>query len=726
MTFFRAVPVLLALSIYGVAVHADTDYFHRTLFDNSLTNDRYYYSEGRASAPSTLALDHDKLPVDTTEFFTGPNALRMEWKSVRNGGWTAEIDVPRWRNRDLYFRGDTLYIWCFSDTILTGSALPLLAVRDSNGAFSSPLNLRPFVNSIAANHWTRLAIPLRAFATASIIVFDPHRIQALVFTQNGTDGVSHRVLLDEIRIDFTGIPKLHVPNTPAEVRAQGYERHIDISWASSDDLRIERYVVYRSTDNGQFRPIGIAPRSTTRYSDWVGSPGQQRTYKVTAEDRNYHESPQSAPVSASTRALSDDELLTMVQEASFRYYWEAAHESGMIRENLPGRDEIVATGATGFGIMTLLVGSERKFITRDEAVARVQKIVTFLEHADRYYGAWPHFLNGATGRRLPVFGMVENGGDLVETAFMMEGLLAARGYFDRTSESERNLRQHITRLWETVEWDWYRKQPDSEAIFWHWSPEYTWYISHRLTGWNEVMIVYLLAVASPTHGVPASLYYSGWAGQSPSAVRYRQSYDKPIPGDHYSNGDSYYGIKLDVGVAPGGPLFFTHYSYLGFDPRGIHDKYTDYFNNNQSIARINLAYCIENPGKHKGYGADNWGITASDGPSGYGAHEPKMTDDNGTMTPTGALSSFPYTPVESMRALKHFYRDLGQNLWDIYGFRDAFNEDEHWIAPIYMGLNQAPIAIMIENYRTGLIWKSFMKNPEIHPMLDKIGFQKDK
>jgi hypothetical protein len=273
-----------------------------------------------------------------------------------------------------------------------------------------------------------------------------------------------------------------------------------------------------------------------------------------------------------------------------------------------------------------------------------------------------------------------------------------------------------------MEWDWYRRSPESDALYWHWSPDFSWHIDHRLTGFNEVMIVYLLAVASPTHPVPADLYYSGWAGDSKRAADYRKGWSGTDEGAGYANGHSYEGIKLDVGVGSGGPLFFTHYSYMGFDPH-VTDRYTNYFENNRNIARINLAYSIRNPKHFKSYGANSWGLTASDGAYGYVPHAPDAQNDDGTMTPTGALASFPYTPEASMTALKHFYRDLGDPLWDVYGPRDAFNLDENWYSPIYMGLNQAPITVMIENYRTGLIWKLFMSNPEIKPMLDRIGFK---
>ena len=450
------------------------------------------------------------------------------------------------------------------------------------------------------------------------------------------------------------------------------------------------------------------------------------TYRVKAVDRSYRQSALSGPATAATKELSDDELLTMLQEACFRYYWEGAHPvAGATLENIPGDERIVSTGASGFGIMALIVGVDRGFITREQGIERLTKILDFLEKVPRYHGAWAHFLNGDTAQSMLVFGMFDNGGDLVETSFLMEGLLAARQYFKDDGEAGQSIYQRITKLWETVEWDWYRRSPMNDALLWHWSPQWSWFIDHRLTGFNETMITYLLAIASPTHGVPASLYYSGWAGQSEAAIAYRSGWSGSNEGDRYINGHSYFGIKLDVGVGTGGPLFFTQYSFMGFDPRGIHDRYTDYFDNNRNLVLIDQAYCESNPGQFKGYGEDDWGLTASDDQLGYLAHAPDRATDNGTITPTGALASLPYTPKASMAALKFFYREVGDRLWGVYGPRDAFNLTRNWFSPVYMGLDQAPIVVMVENYRTGLIWKLFMSNPEIRPMLDKIGFLPD-
>ncbi|RIK61850.1 hypothetical protein DCC62_27375, partial [candidate division KSB1 bacterium] len=320
------------------------------------------------------------------------------------------------------------------------------------------------------------------------------------------------------------------------------------------------------------------------------------------------------------------------------------------------------------------------------------------------------------------FGKYDDGGDLVEAAFLVQGLLVARQYFNRNTKDERELLDTITALWQSVEWDWYRKEPTSDFLYWHWSPNHAWHISHPLVGWNETMIVYLLAIASPTHGVPASLYHTGWAGQSELAVRYRQGWGRTTHGDHYTNGNTYFGIKLDVGVGTGGDLFFTHFSFMGFDPRGKKDRYTNYFNNNRNLALINRAYCIANPNKRLGFSENCWGLSAG---INSGGGKPNPREENGTINCMASLASFPYTPQESMAALKHFYHEHGNKLWGIYGFRDGFNLTENWFEDVNMALNQAPIVVMIENYRSGLIWRLFMSNAEIKPMLAAIGFDDD-
>jgi exo beta-1,2-glucooligosaccharide sophorohydrolase (non-reducing end) len=731
---FSAVSILAVLLVPPLLVAGDTEYYRHVVFDNSLTSDNYFYSHAQASAPSLIEQQNGRLPVETKWFVTPPNALRLQWQSKESGGWEAEVRLVDFRNRFPEMLGRNLYLWCYSPQAIAADDLPRimlsttregLQVAEFPGSFSDPLPMGKFAGDLPAGRWVRVRIPLSEFRTGSIYQFHPAFVQNVFFLQGRSDGKPHTLILDEIRIDDDvdgvagGASSLPAPQN---VKAIGYDRHVEVRWEPVNDPALDRYVIYRAEDGKDFHPIGIQIPGTERFIDFIGKTSVTAQYEVKAMDRQYRQSAFSNSAAATTREFSDDELLTMLQEACFHYYWEGADpHSGMTRENIPGDDRIVATGASGFGVMALVVGASRGFITREQAVDRLTKIVGFLETAQRYHGVWSHYMDGATGKTMPVFGTFDNGGDLVETSFLMEGLLTARQYFHGPSEKELALYRRISQLWQTVEWDWYRDNPQSDFIYWHWSPQWAWQIHHPLIGFNEVMITYVLAMSSPTHAVPVDLYYSGWASQSETAIHYRGGWSKAVDGDHYGNGATYFGIKLDVGVGTGGPLFFTHYSYMGFDPHSLHDRFTSsYFDNNRNLALINRAYSIANPKHFPGYGPESWGLTASDGPMGYLAHAPDDGDDDGTLTLTGALASFPYTPDASMLAFKHYYRDLGLQLWDIYGPRDAFNAGQDWVSNIYMGLNQAPIAVMIENYRTGLIWKQFMSNPEVGAMLQKL------
>ena len=723
---FRSLLVLacsLVLASAGSFAQAYAYYDH-VIFDNSLEKDGYFYSRGQASEPSTLKLVDGRLPVEKKFFHSPPNALRLEWSGSAHGGWEAAIELVMFRDRGPELHGSELTFWCYAPEAISGDDLPLMRLEDEDRNFSATLPLKNYLREIPAEKWVEVRVPIQKLASASIHPVNAQRVRRVVFYQGPSKG-THTLIVDDFKIDDP--QKNDRLAAPKNVRAKGYERQVDVSWDPVPGSVVQSYVIYRAMNDGVFHPVGTEPAEDHRYMDWLGKPGEKAEYKVVAWDREYRASEASKAVSAETREMSDDELLTMLQEECFHYYWDGGHPvAGAALESIPGDDRIVATGASGFGIMALVVGVDRGFITREQGVERLTKIVSFFEKAPRYHGVWAHFNDGGTAQTMPVFGLFDDGGDLVETSFLMEGMLTARQYFNGPSAAEKSLAQRITKLWEGVEWDWYRRTPDSNALYWHWSPNWTWHINHKLTGFNEVMITYLLAIASPTHGVPGDMYYSGWANQSEQAQHYRSGWGGTKDGDRYANGHSYYGIKLDVGVGTGGPLFFTDYSYMGFDARGLHDKFTDYFDNNRNIARINYAYSVANPKKWKGFGPDSWGLTAADGPEGYVPRAPDADHDDGTMVPTGALSSFPYTPEESMAALKHFYRDMGEQVWGIYGPRDAFNETQNWYSPIYMGLNQAPIVVMTENWRTGLVWKMFMKNPEIGPMLQKAGFERDR
>jgi hypothetical protein len=396
--------------------------------------------------------------------------------------------------------------------------------------------------------------------------------------------------------------------------------------------------------------------------------------------------------------ITDDELLTLTQKQTLKYFYDFAHPaSGMARErNSSGNT--VTTGGTGFGIMAIVVGMERNFITRPQGVQQVNKIVTFLERADRFHGVWSHWVDGNTGKVIP-FSAKDNGGDLVETSFLTQGLITFRQYLTPTDTVGNNLIRRINKLWEGIEWDWYRKN-NEQVLYWHWSPNFNWEMNFPLYGYFEQQVTYVLAAASPTHSIPKSVYTNGYGRNG--AIK---------------TGNTYYNIKLPLGTPS--PLFWVQYSYLGLDPH-FSDDYANYWEQNVNASKINYAYCVANPKKYPGYSEECWGLTSSDNQVGYNSHSPE--NDLGVISPTAALSSFPYTPVESMKALKFFYYTMGDKLWGQYGFYDAFNVSEAWTANSYLAIDQGPIVVMIENYRTGLLWNLFMTAPEVQAAKVKLGF----
>jgi hypothetical protein len=396
--------------------------------------------------------------------------------------------------------------------------------------------------------------------------------------------------------------------------------------------------------------------------------------------------------------ISDDNLLTLIQQQTFKYFWDFGHPScGMARERNSSGD-VVTTGGSGFGIMDIIVAIERGFISRTDGLARLDKILGFLETCDRFHGVWPHWLNGVTGKTVP-FSATDNGGDIVETSYMIQGLLCMRQYLDSTKMAEKTEITRINNLYKSVEFDWFTN--GEKTLYWEWSPNYGYNL--KIQGYNETLITYVIAASSQTHTITADVYTTGYANNG--GIR---------------NGRSYYGYLLPLGQDYGGPLFFTQYSFMGLDPRHLKDQFADYWEQNVNQSLINWAYCQANPKKYPGYGPGIWGLTASDNPTGYIAQSP--TNDLGVITPTAAISSMPYTPAQSLDALKTDYYFLGDHLWGDYGFYDAFDVSTGWWANSSLAIDEGPIICMIENYRTGLLWNLFMSAPEVQNGLTKLGF----
>jgi hypothetical protein len=404
--------------------------------------------------------------------------------------------------------------------------------------------------------------------------------------------------------------------------------------------------------------------------------------------------------------LPDEALLELVQRQTFRYFWEGAHPlCGLARDRTgldqdPG-DDRVSTGGSGFAVMALIVAAERGWVTRGEAADRLSLMLGFLEGAPCFHGLFPHYMDGRTGAPIR-FGRKDDGSDIVESSLLFQGLLCARQYFNKGSALEESIRERITWLWLDAEWSWHARD-GRNVLTWHWSPNNGFSLGHEIRGWNECLITYVLAASAPRYPIGPSAYHEGFA-----------------QGRTFLNQRRYYDIYLPLGPEFGGPLFFSHFSFCGLDPRGLKDSYTSYFEQNVQHTLINYEHCVRNPHCHKNYGPSCWGLTASDGPDGYAAHAPD--NDTGVISPTAALASFPYAPEQAMRAMRYFYDVLGHKLWGRFGFTDAFSESRGWYAEAYLAIDQGPIVIMIENYRSALLWKLFMSDPDIKTGLVRLGF----
>ncbi|MDX2245930.1 MAG: glucoamylase family protein [Bacteroidia bacterium] len=417
------------------------------------------------------------------------------------------------------------------------------------------------------------------------------------------------------------------------------------------------------------------------------------------------------PAEKETR-LTDEQLLDRVQESTFQYFWKGAEPtSGLARERIhldgvyPENDQnVITSGGGGFGVMAILVGIERGFISREEGLKRMQKIAEFLKKADRYHGAWAHWIQGETGKTKP-FSPKDDGGDIVETAYMAQGLICARQYFAKGNPEEQQLAADLDQLWREIEWSWY--QNGQNVLYWHWSPQFGWEMNFAITGYNECLIAYVLGASSPTYPLSPAAYHEGWAKKGEIVTRHKK----------YG-----YDLNLSHNGAPeyGGPLFWSHYSFLGLDPRKLKDQYADYWIHNVNHVLIDRQYCIENPLKYEGYGENLWGLTASYSPHGYSAHQP--SNDLGVISLTAALSSFPYSPDHSMKVLRFAHEELGEKVWGEYGPYDAFSITEKWYPQRYLAIDQGPIVAMIENHRSGLLWELFMSAEEVQQGLSRLGF----
>jgi hypothetical protein len=417
------------------------------------------------------------------------------------------------------------------------------------------------------------------------------------------------------------------------------------------------------------------------------------------------------------------EFTDELKERTFNYFWEVIDEGTWQTDDRYPTRNFTSVAATGFALPSYIIGVHNGYITREQGAERVHKVLDWLWNAPQgpdeegmtgYKGFFYHFLNYGSGTRYKTVEL-----STIDTGLLMAGVLTAQSYFDGDNETEREIRSLADSLYLRVEWDWAMNDNPTMSMGWH--PE-RGFIKAEWKGYNEAMVLLILALGSPQHPVHDNAW-DVWTS----------TYDW----------EEFYGYE-HVNFAP---LFGHQYSQMFVDFRGIQDEYMkekgiDYFENSRRATLANKAYCVANPGNFKGYGENIWGLTACDGPANQvrkidgrsiqfktyharGAAKDDIRDD-GTITPTAAGGSIPFAPEETLAALYEMKQKYGDQLYTKYGFLDAFNltySEEGWFNPDYIGIDQGPILIQLENLESGLIWETLKKNPYIIKGLQKAGFE---
>ncbi|NOZ74443.1 MAG: T9SS type A sorting domain-containing protein [FCB group bacterium] len=696
--------MMLAL-VQGVSAQADIIIFS----DSPNGNQLYDASWGYEVSPSYLELagNNDKFPVDSQHPYQGAHSLRLHWISQAGGDWGIAVASTGWGQHDIT-QYDSIGYWINAPAEITQADLPDLAIEDIFNHKSTRVWLGDYLGGVDSDSatWQRVMVPIDAFE-AGPDNCDFTQIKTIFHFQKNPDGGEHIAWLDEIRIIRAGGSGSTPPTAPDSLIATGFDRHINLKWGPNSESDLSGYYIYRaSTKTGPFTKLNAMVYDHFIYNDFFGENDRTYYYYVTAVNLDYLESPPSDTVFATTHQLNDDELLDMVQKAAFEYFWyEADPVTGLVQDRMTNKG-MASTSATGFGLTAICVAESRGWISRGEATGRVLSILrTYRDIVFNHNGVFPHYLNPETGAALPL----DFETDLVETTFFIAGALTARKYFNQDTPEETDIRNIATQLYENVQWDAYLR--DDQSLNWGWDSEGE--ISFGITGYNEAMLAYILAIGSPTYPIPPETYYEGWA----------RTYVGPV---------TYYDITLDV-LGWHNSMFIYQYSHCWIDYRGRRDDYTDYFQNAVNAARIQKLYAIENPLGNdfpdNGYNEYLWGLTACDGPgfppySGYYGRGAPNGFDDGTIAPTAAVSSVVFTPAASIATMRYMYDNYGWGLWGRYGFEDSFNldADPDWFDNDYIGIDQGPIVIMIENYRSGLVWDYFMQNEEISNAMDSVNF----
>ena len=671
-------------------------------------------SQARPGYPETLVITFADEAISTSVASIGVPAVPAHFRVETEGGMELAFQFRDLDGDGTLSRPDE-YVVVLTPETEGGRLRPTWRIETAGTPASPPgagdvYRLAVFnsgVDSDAAT-WQRRAVAISAFGPLGSV--DLERVRGVVF-ENAEAPTSRRVLWVDAVAGLAYDADAEGPAPPTAITAETGDQTVLLRWTPTPGAF--GVLVYRqSAAGGPFRLLTEQRVRQDHYADLDAENGEAYTYVLRSLAANGLRDPipgpDSEPVTAAAVEGAPDPYIGLTARLAFDYFWEQANpQNGLVKDR--STDFSAASiAAVGFGLSAVTVGIDRGWVSRAQGAARVAATLDFFATCPQsdapsgtcgYRGFFYHFLNMETGERAGT-----NELSTIDTALLLGGVLHAAQYFDGAGDVEAGIRQRADQIWRRVEWDW--AAPRSPLVALGWRPE-SGFLPFDWRGYNEAMILYVLGLGSPTHPLPDGAW-DAWTAT--------------YPGDW----QTHYGITFLTFP----PLFGHQYSHVWIDFRDRADAYMrskgiDYFENSRRATLAQREYAIDNPRRWPNYSAEEWGITASDVPNGYLARgAPPAQNDNGTIAPTAAGGSYAFTPDLSREALRTFYREYRPRLWGEYGLKDAYNVAADWVATDYLGIDQGPILLMIENERTGAIWDSFMTHPDVQRGLERAGFER--
>lgn len=719
---FRNITYLLfSWLVFATSALADT--YPGVLFDNSIMQGSYAHSYVNYQGTSWVENVQCNLPVSDTLFFTPGNALSLKYVSGQSGNWHADLSFPR---RTGSYEATTQEALALKLFVLTddtdASDLPSISLVLSDGGASTAVDVSRYIGSFSTNSWLSVRVPIGDFRTP----LGDLSIEGIRLAQRHGDGDTHHVLVDQVEFLPLDPPSERLFSSAVLASVKAYDRHVKLTWELPMTPSIRYIKVYRSDDNETFEPVGIKPVFVRNAIDVVPVSNKSYYYKIAWVDYDYAESPFSSVKAAETKPASDDELLDFIQETHVNYFLENAEvNSGMHALSRRMGDPRVSVKHTGLGLLSQIVGVERGFVSRNLLANRTLRILRFLENAEQHHGVFPTTLNGRTGQGVHRSDML-HAVDVVATAYLIQGMLVAKQYFDGDTKEEVALRDNVDKLYKQVNWaEFVAMDGDDPFLLDSWSPVNGFTQAKPLGGFNEGFIGYILALASPTFPIPAESYAKGLGyvreAVDPDSTHFFELVNNAFFGSSLEDNseeegpvdEAYflrtsistdtiiYGLPIAVGAIDDSPMKAV-LPFLAFDPREKLDTFANYFENNRNLLQAYKRR--DNEIQVDDFSLDIWG-------SVYRVDT--LGNQDVVINPAISLSTYPYQPHEALKSARAFYDRYGSHLFTGYGFRPWINPRNNMVSGRFDAISQAVVAVSIENGRSGLVWDLLAKDEYI-------------